>query len=228
MKELLTKKYAGLPGWAWLIIGVAGVGAGIFLIRWQQSKSAAGTTAALTASTSPDLTTGNASGTETNSETGAIGQNGIINNPFPETSVNGQQVPIIPPGYQAVYDEQGNIIGFEPITTVPTSHPPTPPTSGPPASPVHPNGSTYTGSTGVLHYVAVGGESLSQIASKFRTGTWNSIYAIPDNQKLFGKLDAQQAAAYQPKAGQVITLPANAVTDSSSGNALSAVKRRAA
>ena len=125
MKELLTKKFAGLPGWAWLLIGVAGVGAGYLLIRYQSSKSS--TPNNLTATTTPDLTTGNASGTETNSATGTVGSNGVIDNPFPETNVGGNQVPIIPPGYQGVYDQNGTLVGFEPIPTTPTPTPtPTP------------------------------------------------------------------------------------------------------
>lgn len=133
MKELLTKKYAGLPGWAWLLIGAAGIGAGYLLIRWQQKKSGS---SALTTSNSADLTTGNASGNESNPATGTVGSNGVIDNPFPETSVNGQQVPIVPPGYQAVYDSNGNIVGWAPIPANPT---PSQPTTGgnqpPPVTP---------------------------------------------------------------------------------------------
>jgi len=204
MKEFLTKKYAGLPGWAWLLIGAAGIGAGVLLIRWQQGKTGA---ASLTATTTPDLTTGNQSGDESNPATGTVGSNGVIDNPFPETNVNGQQVPIIPPGYQAVYDQNGNIVGYEPIP--PTSTPIPPPTSTPtPTGPGRLPGQTFSGPSGVLHYVTTGSETLSQIAQKFGLQSWNSVYAIPDNQKLFGKLDSKQAASYTPKANQTITLPA--------------------
>ena len=129
MKEFLTKKFGGLPAWSWLLIGVAGIGAGYLLIRWQNSKTNAAT-AGLTANTTPDLTTGNTSGTETNSATGTVDSNGVIDNPFPETNVNGSQIPIIPPGYQAVYDQNGNIVGFEPIPTTPTPTPTPTPGSG--------------------------------------------------------------------------------------------------
>ena len=145
MKELLTKKYAGLPGWAWLLIGVAGVGAGYLLIRWQSKKS--NTASALTTQNSADLTTGNASGSETNPASGQVGANGIIDNPFPETNVNGQNVPIIPPGYQAVYDSNGNIVGWEPITVNPTPAPPPTPT-GTPAPPP-----TLNRPTGIFHSI---------------------------------------------------------------------------
>lgn len=144
MKEFLTKKVGGLPVWAWALIGVAGVGAGYLLIRYQQKKS--NTTSALTAQNSADLTTGNASGNETNPSTGQVGSNGIIDNPFPETNVNGQNVPIIPPGYQAVYDSNGNIVGWEPITVNPTPAPP-PPTGGPPPPP------TINRPTGIFHSI---------------------------------------------------------------------------
>lgn len=203
MKELLTKTYAGLPGWAWLLIGAAGIGAGIILIRFQQKGGA--TPAALTTQSTPDLTTGNASGAESNPQQGAIGSNGIVNNPFPEATVNGQQVPVIPPGYQAIFDENGNIIGFEPITL-----PINPPPSGGGGS-SNPPGSTFKGPTGVLHYVATGSANLTQLAQRFHLKSWNSIYAIPDNQKLFGQLDAQKAANYTPAAGLVITLPGDAM-----------------
>lgn len=136
MKEFLSKKFGGLPVWAWALIGVAGVGAGYLLIRWQQSKSS--TPSSLTTSNTPDLTTGNASGQESNSATGTVGSNGVIDNPYPETTVNGQQVPIIPPGYQGVYDSNGNLVGWEPIPTNPTpttpSNPTTPTQTPPPTT----------------------------------------------------------------------------------------------
>lgn len=71
----------------------------------------------------------------------------------------------------------------------------------------HAIGSTFLGPTGVKHYVSTGSQTLSQIASSFGLASWNSIYAIPDNQKLFGKLSANQAKTYKPHANQVITLP---------------------
>lgn len=198
MKELLTKKYAGLPGWAWLLIGVAGVGAGYLLIRWQQSKSSS-TPSALTTQNSADLTTGNASGNETNSATGTVGDNGVIDNPFPETNVNGQQVPIVPPGYQAVYDSNGNIIGWEPIPVNPTPSQPTqptqptgskPPTSGPIPAPVqlHPlaprsvHPAPWPAATSTLSGIAkANGDSLQQVETLNpwiyrQRHSWNLIY----------------------------------------------------
>lgn len=137
MKEFLTKKFGGLPVWAWALIGVAGVGAGYLLIKWQQGKS--NTPSALTANSTPSLTTGNASGNETNSAMGTVGSNGVIDNPFPESNVNGQQIPVIPPGYQAVFDGNGNIIGWGPTPTNPTPTQPNQPTTpSQPSKPIQP------------------------------------------------------------------------------------------
>lgn len=89
----------------------------------------------------------------------------------------------------------------EPTGTTGTTATP-PPTSG------HQPGSTFLGPTGVEHYVATGSETLTQIAKKFNLkNSWNAIYAIPDNQKLFGKMDHTAAAKYSPANGLVITLP---------------------
>jgi hypothetical protein len=74
----------------------------------------------------------------------------------------------------------------------------------------HPPGSSFRGPSGVIHYVTMGGETLTQIAQKFNAGSWNNIYAIPDNQKLFGKLSTNQLRTYKPPSGLVITLPGNA------------------
>jgi hypothetical protein len=38
-KELLTKKYADLPLWAWLLVGTVGVGTGIYLLRRAKAGS---------------------------------------------------------------------------------------------------------------------------------------------------------------------------------------------
>lgn len=84
-----------------------------------------------------------------------------------------------------------------------------PPTGGPtgifPPN-THQPGTVFTGPTGVKHYVTTGNETLDQIGNKFGVG-WNGIYAIPDNQKLFGKLNASQAKTYKPAALQIITVP---------------------
>lgn len=145
IQELLTKKYAGLPGWSWLIIGAAGIGLGVFLMRRKTSTTAP---ADLTAQSTPDLTTGNEPGAQSN-EAGTIGDGGTINNPFPETNVNGSQVPIIPPGYQAIYDNNGNIIGFEPIPPSNTS------TGGSTGS-----GNSGSGSSIITYITTRGGASL--------------------------------------------------------------------
>src|SRR6185312_1226275 len=116
MKEFFLKKFGDLPVWAWALIAAGGIGAGILLIRWQKGTPATATN--LTAQSSPgDLTTGNTTGQDTNPASNTVGDNGIINNPFPETNVNGQQIPILPPGYQPVTDSSGNIIGYAPTSS---------------------------------------------------------------------------------------------------------------
>lgn len=67
-------------------------------------------------------------------------------------------------------------------------------------------GDFFLGPTGVGHIRSGGDLTLSQIASRFG-GTWNDIYSIPDNQKMFGKMTAQQAANYKPKAGVNVVVP---------------------
>lgn len=114
MKEFFLKKFGGLPVWAWALIGAGGIGAGILLIRWQQSKGTPASDTTLTSQSTPDLTTGN-TGQET-AAANTVGDNGIINNPFPETNVNGSQVPVVPPGYTPVYDNNGNIVGWAPTS----------------------------------------------------------------------------------------------------------------
>ncbi len=92
------------------------------------------------------------------------------------------------------------------------SPPPVPsvaPPVGPPVPAGFTPGATFLGPTGVKHYVATGNQTLSQIASAFALGTWNAIYAIPDNQRIFGRLNATAAAAYVPVDGTYITLPPN-------------------
>lgn len=74
----------------------------------------------------------------------------------------------------------------------------------------HNPGDSYTGPTGVKHYVATGDQNLTELAKKFGLASWNDIYAIPDNQKLFGKLSSSQAETYKPGRGVSITLPAKA------------------
>lgn len=98
---------------------------------------------------------------------------------------------------------------YDATQTAPTGS--TPPTTTPPSTTGHQPGSTFLGPTGVEHYVATGSETLTQIAQKFNLkNSWNAIYAIPDNQKLFGKMDHTHAAKFSPQNGLVITLPPGA------------------
>lgn len=113
------------------------------------------------------------------------------------------------PGATYVENSYSSYVG--PVTTTTNNS-----TSGQPAifppkpNPLHAPGTTFLGPTGVKHYVGLGTQTLTQIAQHFGLGSYNSIYAIPDNQKEFGKkLNAKQAAAYTPARGMVITLPGN-------------------
>ena len=161
--EILTKKYAGLPGWAWLLVGVAGVGIGYYFIH-KQSSSTASAPATLTAASTPDLTTANTT-------SGTVGNNGTINNPFPETSVNGNQVPIIPPGYQAIYDNNGNIVGYEPI---PPSNTSTPGNNG--------SGNAGSGSSLLRYIVTKAGASLE--TTPHDIGGGKNLLSLPSGAQL--------------------------------------------
>ena len=88
---------------------------------------------------------------------------------------------------------------------------------GTPGVTTHNPGSTFKGATGVLHYETTGKETLSQIAAEFGLQSWNSIYAIPSNQKIFGNpMTAKQARGFKPTSGLVITLPGTTSTSAGS------------
>ena len=149
-------------------------------------------------------------------------------------TVGPNQTPILPGGYNPIYDPNGNLVGYGPTPT------PTPtPTPPPPSSNLCPpgvfctsyghgssgkivktptGGPLWAGPSGVMHYTVQRGDTLRSISRTYVPGgTWNSIYAIPDNQKLFGKLSPQQAANYAPKPGTTITLPSNAALPQGGG-----------
>jgi hypothetical protein len=108
-----------------------------------------------------------------------------------------------------------NSVGSTGSTGSTDGPPPTTTTTTTPAAKLP--GSTFLGPTGVNHYVATGNQSLSQIAQLYGLQSWNSIYAIPDNQKLFGALNTANARTYTPKAGTVITLPGGATRQGNAG-----------
>lgn len=114
MDSFLKKDLAGLPVWGWALIVVGGVGAGLLFLKFSgksgPNASAAGTTSAGQAGTSEAA--GVLAGQSGN---GTVPQ--TFNNPdtgFASTTVNGQQVPILPPGYVPITDGAGNVIGYAP------------------------------------------------------------------------------------------------------------------
>jgi hypothetical protein len=116
-------------------------------------------------------------------------------------TVGPNQTPVLPQGYNPIFDPSGNLVGYGPST-------PTPSTNVIVSSkPTQYLGGAFLGPSGVNHYTATGNQTLSQIASQFGLTSWNSIYAIPANQQLFGNLNSTQAANYKPTAGTTITLP---------------------
>ena len=149
------------------------------------------------------------------------------------------QTPVLPYGTNPLYDPNGNLIGFQnsapPKTPSPTPIPTPTPTPkpgvcppgvfctsyGPPKIGVQTTptqGPIYAGPTGVLHYTVQPGDTLRSISHTYIPGgTWNSIYAIPQNQQTFGPLSPQKAATYAPKPGTVITLPGNAAIPKQGG-----------
>ncbi len=181
----LGKSTAGLPNWAWGAIIVAGIGAAYFLPKFLGQQKATDAT-----STGTDQTSGL-----------GVAIDPVTGLPY---AVEG----LVPSGGLA-----GTTTGVQgpPGTTGPTGPTGTIGPIGPTGTSPKP-GQTFKGPTGVLHYVATGNQTLSQIASQFSSGTWNSIYAIPDNQKLFGALNATAAANYKPPSGMVITLPGSSST----------------
>jgi hypothetical protein len=132
----------------------------------------------------------------------------IRNRATPVSSAPAATTAAMPSGATYVENSYSSYVG--PVTTTNTTS-----TSGQPAtfppnpSPLHAPGTTYLGPSGVKHYVALGTQTLTQIAQHFGLASWNSIYAIPDNQKLFGRLSATKAKAYTPARGISITLPGN-------------------
>lgn len=96
---------------------------------------------------------------------------------------------------------------------------PAPPVPPPTAAPVNmanqPNGGVYENiNSGVMHYVATGSQTLSQIAAQFGLDSWNSIYAIPENQQILGRMSGSTARGYTPKAGLSIVLPGSSIPES--------------
>ena len=134
----------------------------------------------------------------------------IRNRAAPSSSAPAATTSAMPSGATYVENSYSSYVG--PVTTTTNNPPPTSASGQPTGTPIiagHAPGTTYLGPSGVKHYVALGTQTLTQIAQHFGLASWNSIYAIPANQKLFGKLSATKAKAYEPARGVAITLPGN-------------------
>jgi hypothetical protein len=187
-----VEEFKKLPTWGKALL-VVGIGLGAYLVY--KHRQSAGSAQSAASSALPT-----AAGTTS---------------PFP--SVNG--LPLLPSSTNPIYDPNGGLVGYQNAptpTTPPTAPTPSNPvvgtTPGKPAAPskaVPQPGTTFLGPTGVNHYVAPGNQNLSQIANLLHLQSWNSIYAIPQNQQAFGALNSKQAAAYVPKYGQAVVIPAS-------------------
>lgn len=168
-----------------VFIGV-GVVAAVAVLLYVRSQNSSSSTPAQGA-TGASLTGGASGG----------GGGGIQTVPGPNSS----SVPILPPGLNPIFDSQGNLLGYQPITqgTLPTSTPTSTPTSNPvafnPRAPQLPfgtnvpsktgslftyNGTTYTtvaGPGGII-YGAVGRMSASQ-AQNTPIGTGKYVLVAP-------------------------------------------------
>lgn len=124
--------------------------------------------------------------------------------PASTTNTTGTTTTYVPPPINVTVPPTTGTTTTPPPGGVTTPNPPAGTTT--PVS--HPPGTTFLGPTGVKHYVALGGESLSSIASKLTVGTWNSIYAIPENMAQHGgplpAMDANHARVYVPPRGTVL------------------------
>lgn len=188
--NFLMKKIADVPVWGWGIIGIAGIGVGYFIIHRSKPAIPTGTQAS-------DPTAGNVLPDQTPAALQPTNNPVGPGDPFMSVPTGNGTVPVLPNGYNPIYDANGNLTGYQ--------APPAPPSATPPGSMI------FKGPTGVLHYQVQQGETLSSIASKFGLHSWNDVYAIPANQSLLGKMSAAQARSFMPRAGTVITLPSTAI-----------------
>ncbi len=171
-----VEEYKKLPTWGKIAIPLVLVAVVAFAI-YKKNQAAAGTTANSAAA-------GSLAGSTAAGMSGASNTAGLGTVP---TSSSGN-VPIIPPGYTGIFDNLGNLIGWQmptSTTPAPTSPSPTPtkpsptPTTGgatPPSTKPTPKLSTYT---------VVRGDSLSGIAARLHTpGGWQTLYA--NNRSVVG------------------------------------------
>lgn len=184
IKGFMTTDTAGMPNWVWLIVIVGGVAAAYFIPKLIGSKTSSSTTGANTSGLglAIDPTTGLPYAVE-----GLVPSGGVSG-----SGGSGTITPNPPP----------------PVPGPPPLPDPNP--NPPPPSQTHLPGTTFLGPTGVNHYVSTGTQTLSQIAQMLGLQSWNSLYAIPENQQLFGNpMNAHDAANYKPPANMAVVIPGN-------------------
>lgn len=116
--NFITKKLAGLPVWAWGLVGIAGVGIGYFIIHGKSSGIPTGTQSSDTSS-----------GTVQADNTGLPPSNMPVGpgDPFMSVPVGSGTVPVLPNGYQPIYDGNGNLTGYQAPPPPPVASNPNPP-----------------------------------------------------------------------------------------------------
>lgn len=124
--NLFTKKLAGLPVWAWGLVGIAGVGVGYFVIHKSSSGIPTGTQASDTS----------AGAVQADPYPQALQPSAPVGpgNPFMSVPVGSGTVPVLPNGYNPLYDTNGNLTGYQAPAPPPAATNPNPP--GSPGTPL--------------------------------------------------------------------------------------------
>src|SRR5260221_6670066 len=131
LAPFLTKKIGDLPVWAWGLIGAAGVGVGIIIIKKTSTSAAA----------IPTAPTANAQGVLSSpigDNTGMPTVATVAGQVPPNVNQNSAQTTPPGPGYVPIINSNGDIVGWQ-FGPVPPAPPPTPaPNPTPPVPPAPP------------------------------------------------------------------------------------------